>query len=68
MARAERLLFHTLSFTLRPEQYLEIGTLNCGSALLVAAALDSLNSSSRMIWSIPGYKLRLSTGSAWLTA
>lgn len=49
MTRAERLLLYTLSFTLRPERYLEIGTLNGGSALLVAAALDSLNSSGRLI-------------------
>jgi len=49
MTRAERLLLYTLSFTLRPERYLEIGTLNGGSALLVAAAMDSLKTNGRLI-------------------
>jgi predicted O-methyltransferase YrrM len=49
MTRAERLLLYTLSFTLRPERYLEIGTLQGGSALLVAAAMDALNTGGRLI-------------------
>jgi predicted O-methyltransferase YrrM len=49
MTRAERLLLYTLTFTLRPTRYLEIGTLRGGSALIVAAALDHLNSDGRLI-------------------
>jgi predicted O-methyltransferase YrrM len=49
MTRAERLLLYTLSFTLRPERYLEIGTLHGGSALLIAAAMDALESQGRLI-------------------
>jgi predicted O-methyltransferase YrrM len=49
MSRAERLLLYTLTFTLRPERYLEIGTLRGGSALLVAAAMDNLKGNGRII-------------------
>ncbi len=41
MTRAERLLLFTLTFTLRPRRYLEIGTLHGGSALIVCGALDA---------------------------
>ncbi len=49
MTRAERLLLFTLVFGLRPSRYLEIGTFQGGSALLVAAALDALESPARMV-------------------
>ena len=49
MTRAERLLIYTLAFTLRPLRYLEIGTFQGGSALMVSAALDSLNSDAKMV-------------------
>ena len=48
MTRAERLLMYTLTFTLRPLRYLEIGTFQGGSALVVGAALDALQSDARM--------------------
>ena len=49
MSRAERLLLYTLIFTLRPSRYLEIGTFQGGSALVVNAALDALNSQTPLI-------------------
>jgi predicted O-methyltransferase YrrM len=49
MTRAERLLLYTLIFSLRPKRYLEIGTLHGGSALLVNAALTSLQADSRLV-------------------
>jgi predicted O-methyltransferase YrrM len=49
MTRAERLLLFTLTFTLRPARYLEIGTLQGGSALLVVAAMDALGSEGRLV-------------------
>ncbi len=49
MSRAERLLLYTLIFTLRPSRYLEIGTFKGGSALVVNAALDALNSQTPLI-------------------
>jgi predicted O-methyltransferase YrrM len=49
MTRAERLLLYTLTFTLRPRRYLEIGTLKGGSALLVNAALNSLQAEGRLV-------------------
>jgi predicted O-methyltransferase YrrM len=48
LTRAERLLLFTLVFCLRPQRYLEIGTFMGGSALIVAAALDALESKGRM--------------------
>jgi predicted O-methyltransferase YrrM len=48
MSRAERLLIYTLAFTLRPQRYLEIGTFQGGSALVVCAALDALQSNGRL--------------------
>ena len=49
MTRAERLLLFTLTYTLRPARYLEIGTLQGGSALLVHAAMEALGGDGRMI-------------------
>jgi predicted O-methyltransferase YrrM len=49
MTRAERLLLYTLAFCLRPRRYLEIGTLKGGSALLVNAALNSLQAEGRLV-------------------
>lgn len=49
MTRAERLLLFTLTFTLRPARYLEIGTLHGGSALIVCAAMDALGSDGKIV-------------------
>jgi predicted O-methyltransferase YrrM len=49
MTPAERLLLFTVAYGLRPARYLEIGTLQGGSALVVAAALDALKTDGRMI-------------------
>ena len=57
MTRAERLLLYTLSFALRPERYLEIGTLHGGSALLIAAAMDALESQGRLVCVDPQPKI-----------
>lgn len=57
MTRAERLLLYTLVFTLRPLRYLEIGTLHGGSALMVAAAMDALNSHGRLVCVDPNPKI-----------
>jgi predicted O-methyltransferase YrrM len=48
MSRAERLMMFSLAFCLRPQRYLEIGTFQGGSALLVCSALDALQSDGRM--------------------
>ncbi len=44
MTRAERLLMFTMAFCLRPLAYVEIGTFQGGSALMVGSALDALQS------------------------
>ncbi len=49
MSRAERLLIYTLTFTLRPLRYLEIGTFQGGSALVVNAAMTALGSDGRIV-------------------
>jgi predicted O-methyltransferase YrrM len=49
MTPAERLALFTLSFTLRPARYLEIGTLHGGSAMLVAAAMDAVGTQGRLV-------------------
>jgi len=49
MTRAERLLLYTTVFTLRPSRYLEIGTLKGGSALIVNAAMNALNSDGKIV-------------------
>lgn len=48
MSRAERLLVFTLAFTLHPQRYLEIGTFQGGSALIVNAAMNAVNSDGRI--------------------
>lgn len=57
MTPAERWLLFTLAFTLRPERYLEIGTLHGGSALLVAAAMDNVGSDGRLVCLDPEPKI-----------
>jgi len=57
MTRAERLLLYTLTFTLRPQRYLEIGTFKGGSALVVCAAMDALESAGRMVCVDPEPKI-----------
>jgi len=49
MTRAERLLLYALTFSLRPAHYLEIGTLKGGSALVVATAMDALDTTGRLV-------------------
>jgi predicted O-methyltransferase YrrM len=49
MTPAERLLLYALVFCLRPACYLEVGTLNGGSALIVAAAMDALHTAGRLV-------------------
>lgn len=49
MTRAERLLLFSMTFCLRPERYLEIGTLHGGSAMVVSAAMDALQSDGKII-------------------
>lgn len=57
MTRAERLLLYTLIFTLRPKRYLEIGTFQGGSALLVSAAMDALDWDGKLICVDPAPKI-----------
>lgn len=57
MSRAERLLIYTLMFTLRPSRYLEIGTFQGGSALVVNAAMDALGSDGRIVCVDPEPKI-----------
>ena len=54
MLPAERLLLYTLAFGVRPQRYLEVGTLFGGSAAIVCAALDALGLDTRMILVDPG--------------
>lgn len=49
MTRGERLLLFALVFGLRPARYLEIGTFQGGSALIVAAAMDASGSPGRIV-------------------
>jgi len=44
MTGAERLLLYTLIYSVRPRRYLEIGTFQGGSALIVEAAMKSADS------------------------
>ncbi|MBX2997413.1 MAG: class I SAM-dependent methyltransferase [Caldilineaceae bacterium] len=48
MSRSERLMMFSLAFCLRPQRYLEIGTFQGGSALVVGSALDALKSNGQM--------------------
>jgi predicted O-methyltransferase YrrM len=49
MSRAERLLLFSLIFGLRPKRFLEIGTFQGGSALVVAAAMDASDTDGRLV-------------------
>lgn len=49
MTSAERLLMFSLGYTLRPQSYLEIGTLHGGSALIMKAAMDASNNTAGRI-------------------
>jgi predicted O-methyltransferase YrrM len=57
MTRAERLILYALIFALRPARYLEIGTFQGGSALIVAAAMEAVGSKGRMICVDPEPKI-----------
>ena len=57
MTRAERLLLFTLTFTLRPSRYLEIGTFKGGSALLVNTAMNLAESNGRIVCVDPEPKI-----------
>lgn len=48
MTVGERLLLYTLAYTLRPQHYLEIGTFQGGSALIVSSAMDALDSTGHL--------------------
>lgn len=43
LTASERLMLFTLIYSLRPQRYLEIGTFEGGSALIVGAAMDAAN-------------------------
>ena len=49
MAPSERLLLWTLAYSLRPLAYLEIGSLEGGSALIVASAFDAAGWPGRIV-------------------
>ena len=49
MTPSERLLLWTLAFALRPAVYLEIGSLEGGSALIVASAFDAAGWPGRLV-------------------
>lgn len=49
MTRGERLLLFALIFALRPLRYLEIGTFQGGSALIVASAMDASGSQGKIV-------------------
>jgi predicted O-methyltransferase YrrM len=49
MSRAERLLLFSLVFGLRPKRFLEIGTFQGGSALVIAAAMDASGTDGRLV-------------------
>lgn len=57
MTRAERLMLFSLAFCLRPRSYLEIGTFQGGSALIVANALAALESKARIFCVDPQPKI-----------
>ena len=57
LTRAERLMLFTLAFSLRPKCYIEIGTFQGGSALIVCRALDALESDGRMYLVDPAPKI-----------
>jgi predicted O-methyltransferase YrrM len=57
LGRAERLMLYTLTYCLRPRVYLEIGTLNGGSALIVWSAMNALGGDGRIIIVDPDPKI-----------
>ena len=57
MSSSERLLLFALVFALRPKRYLEIGTFQGGSALLVAAAMDAANIEGTLLCIDPAPKI-----------
>ncbi len=61
LTRAERLMLFSLTFCLRPERYLEIGTFEGGSALIVCSALDAVGSRGRMFLVDPDPKIPVAT-------
>jgi len=61
LTRAERLMLFTLVFSLRPKRYIEIGTLQGGSALIVCRALDALESDGKMYLVDPAPKIATET-------
>lgn len=58
LSRAERLTLFSLIFSLRPMRYMEIGTFQGGSALIVAAAMDTLNHDGRMFCVDPNPRMK----------
>lgn len=49
MTGSERLLLYALALALRPDRYLEIGVQYGGSALIVASAMNALQSPGRLV-------------------
>jgi cephalosporin hydroxylase len=49
LSSAERLMLFTLIYSLRPQRYLEIGILYGGASLIVAKAMDAVNSDGKLI-------------------
>lgn len=58
MAPSERLFLWTLAFSTRPATYLEIGSLEGGSALIVSSALDILRAPGKMVLIEPDPRIR----------
>jgi hypothetical protein len=52
MTPRERLLLYTLALCLNPRRYLEIGSFQGGSALIVCSALDTLNNAPGKIFMV----------------
>lgn len=58
MTPRERLLLYTLTLCLNPKRYLEIGSFEGGSALIVCSALDTLNNAAGRIFMVdPAFRL-----------
>lgn len=57
LTRAERLFLFSFTFGLRPARYLEIGTFQGGSALIVAAAMDAAGAEGKMVCIDPEPKI-----------
>jgi len=52
MTRRERLLLYTLTLCLNPRRYLEIGSFEGGSSLIVCSALDTLDNAPGRIFMV----------------